>query len=83
MNLTELQKEGQRIKLQLGALCPPLHEQLGVDAEQVAKYQRGLEALDYLRIHGFLPTEYAWKRAHMLCKRMLKELAKEATNEPN
>ena len=72
MNLTDLQ---------LGAMAPPIHEQLGVSEGQVTKYQRGLEALNYLRIHGFLPTSIAWKRAHMLCARMLKDLAKQGVIE--
>ena len=70
-----------RLKIKLGALAPPLHGQMGVDAERVAKYQRGLESLDYLRIHEFLPSSIAWKRSKMLSTRMLKELAKEKANQ--
>ena len=66
----------KQVEVQMGALAPPLHEQLGVPAEDVAKYQRALESLNYLRIHGFLPASIAWKRAEMAMARMLKDLEK-------
>ena len=68
----------QRIQIQMGALAPPLHEQLGVPAEDVAKYQRALESLNYLRIHGFLPASIALKRSEMAMARVLKDLEKRA-----
>ena len=64
----------KQVEVHMGALAPPLHEQLGVPAEDVAKYQRALESLNYLRVHGFLPASTAWKRAEMAMARMSKEL---------
>ena len=69
-------REKKRVQIQMGALASPLHQQLGVPAEDVAKYQRALESLNYLRIHGFLPASIALKRAEMAMARMLKDLEK-------
>ena len=68
----------RQVEILLGGMTPPLHEQLGVPAEDVAKYQRALESLNYLRIHGFLPASIAWKRSEMAMARMLKDLEKQA-----
>ena len=72
----------KQTELELGVVAPPLHEQLGVDADRVAKYQRGLESLNYLRMHGFLPNSMAWKYTKRLCARMVKDLAKEDGDGP-
>ena len=40
----------------IGMLSPPLHEQLGWDEEALRTEERAIENLNYLRIHGFLPS---------------------------
>jgi len=38
----------------IGAMCAPIHEQIGVTAESVKTYQRAVDSMIFLYIRGYL-----------------------------
>ena len=42
------------MEYRIGALAPPLHEQIGSEPELIIIEQRAADSLNYLRTHGFL-----------------------------
>ena len=57
------------MEYRIGAMSPPLHEQLGIDQEALLLEQKALDSLNYLRIHQYV-THAEFDRA---IKRVLKE----------
>ena len=55
--------------LRAGAMSPPLHEQLGISEEEVAIYQRAVDSLNFLRIHGFLTESLAKRQVEVVLKK--------------
>ena len=61
-----------KVKIRLGALSPPLHEQLGVDVEATEQAQKCADAITLLHIVGFLTDS----ETHRSRKRLIKSLEK-------
>lgn len=63
--------------IKLGALSPPLHEQMGVDPGDVELEQLDLDALNRLRIRGDITERVCWRAMNNLITNMLKRLERE------
>ena len=64
-------------EIRYGALAPELHEQIGVDADEVDKEQKLLDAASILYIHGHLPDRTRTKICNKVISDVLKRLEEE------
>ena len=60
-----------KLSLLFGALCPPLHKQLGVDPADVRVWQKDADAITRLSVRGLIPPRVAEQAR----KRVLRQIA--------
>ena len=62
----------QRSTIRVGAMAPPLHEQLGVPAELLNHQQQDIDALIRLRVRGVLAPSVARKGEERVIKEVVR-----------
>lgn len=58
------------MRIAMGPLAPPLHEQLGIDADAAGPHQRDADAISRLAVRGLLTDA----ETHKARKRLLKHM---------
>ena len=58
-NTTTMKELPRGSEIIIGALAPPLHQQLGVDLEATQAHQKDVDALNRLRIRGLISRAQA------------------------
>ena len=61
--------------IRVGSGAPRLHEQLSGSEEELAPFQRDLDALDWLRVRLIIPPHEAWWAAERVVKEVLETAA--------
>ena len=64
--------------IRVGSGAPRLHEQLPVPEDDLAPFQRDLDALDWLRVRVIIPPHEAWWAAERVVKEILETAAEGA-----
>ena len=61
-----------KVQIHIGALAPPLHEQLAVPPEVLDQQQQDIDALIRLRVRGVIPSSVARRGESKVIKEVTK-----------
>ncbi len=70
------------MEYRIGAMAPPLHEQIGSEPELVKIEQKAVDSINYLRIHGFLTAAESERGVRRVLKSLEKRAASPGALEP-